>query len=371
MMKVASGSEAKLPESSELAVRAAFAQQAEWCARLGSPLTAMLCDLLAKGLDRTTEVGRRTLDWAGLPDSNNDSVPLRLVGGLHALVRRGRLPGLARCYPPNDLPDGAACRDVLDAALHDVDLELAAWLERTPQTNEVGRSAALMSGLLVAAARHAGKPFALFELGASAGLNLMPDRYRYRLGNTDAGDPASPLLLAPEWEGESPPATTVRVVSGRGVDLHPLDVSDSADRERLLAYVWPDQQARLADLETALAIARADPPHLDQGDAADWIEVNLGPAGEAGLIRVVTHTIAFHYFPPETQRRIEAHLAVIGAGATSDAPFAWLRFEFDLEAGNLPSLQLTLWPGGEKLKLAVGHPHGRALKWLASAGKMA
>ena len=349
--------------SNEEAVRAAFAQQAGWCVRLGSPFTALLCDLLASRLDRSTLVGRRLLDWPGLPDSNNDAAPLRLTGALHALVRRGRLPDLAPLYPPAALPEPDMLWAVLERALHDADTELAEWLDRAPQTNEVGRSSALMAGLLVLAARY-DQPVALYELGPSAGLNLMLDRFRFRLGETDAGDPASPLFLRPEWDGASPPAASVRIIGRRGVDLHPLDITNPGDRERLLAYVWPDQRQRLADLAAAIAIAETDPPRIDQGDAAGWIEANLALTGESGVTRVVTHTIAVHYFPPETRRRVEAHLARVGGTATDESPFAWLRFEFDPAANNLPTLFLTVWPGGEERKLAVGHPHGRSIRWL-------
>ena len=352
--------------SNEEAVRTAFAKQAEWCVHLGSPFTALLCDLLGRALDRSTRVGRRVLDWPGQPDSNNDAVPLRFAGGLHALVRRGRLPGLAVLYPPASLPEPDVLWSALDQALRDADAELAEWLDRTPQTNEVGRSSALMAGLLVLTAQY-DRPVALYELGPSAGLNLMLDRFRFRLGETDAGDPASPLFLQPDWEGASPPAAAVRVVGRRGVDPHPLDVTDAGDRERLLAYVWPDQQQRLGDLGIALMIAQADPPVIDQGDAASWLEANLALTGAPGVTRVVTHTIAIHYFPPETRRRVETHLAQVGAAATEDSPFAWLRFEFDPAANNLPTLFLTIWPGGEEQKLAVGHPHGRWIRWLGGA----
>lgn len=359
-----SGQEVRLAPSTEEAVRAAFAQQAEWCIRLASPFTALLCDLLAKDLDRSTLVGRRALDWPGPPGSTADALPLRLVGGLHALVRRGRLPELAPCYPPNPLPGADRLRPILNAALRDADTELAEWLDRTPQTNEVGRSAALMAGLLVIASRHPAKPFALHEVGASAGLNLMLDRYRYRLGGTEAGDPASPLLLAPEWEGPSPPEASVRVARRSGVDLHPLDVTDADDGERLIAYVWPDQAARLADLETALAVARTDPPRIERGDAADWTEANLAPA--AGTVQVLTHTIAFHYFPPETRVRIEAHMARAGAAASLDSPMAWLRYEFHPAHETGPALRLAIWPDGTDEILAVGHPHVRQLRWLSA-----
>lgn len=353
-----------MPVMRDNAVRAAFAQQAEWCVKLGSPLTAMVCDVLGQDLDRTTAVGERALDWPGIPDSNNDALPLRLTGALHGLVREGKLPELAACYPPHPLPDRDRLRRALRNSLLSRPDELTNWLDRAPQTNEVGRSAALMAGLLTIAARYPDRRFALFEVGASAGLNLLLDRYRFRLGDTEAGDPASPLLLVPEWEGRSPPPDQVTIASRRGVDLHPLDLGLAEHRERLLAYVWPDQAARLAALRTALDLAEQAPPAIDRGDAADWTEQHFG-LGEPGVIPVLTHTIAFHYFPAETQTRIANHLARLGATATPEQPIAWLRYEFDRAQGDLPALTLTAWPDGGQETLAVGHPHGRMLKWLA------
>jgi hypothetical protein len=88
----------------EREVRTAFARQTGYCAKLGSPFTSLFCEVLGGKLDRETGIGRRVLDWPGKPDALHDSVPLRLCGGLHGLVRAGRLPALARLYPPNPLP---------------------------------------------------------------------------------------------------------------------------------------------------------------------------------------------------------------------------------------------------------------------------
>lgn len=83
------------------------------------------------------------------------------------------------------------------------------------------------------------------------------------------------------------------------MDRNPLDVRDPATRARLAAYVWVDQRERSARLEAALDLAAADPPPIDQADAADWLETKLSTAPEAGVCRVVMHTIAYQYFPPE------------------------------------------------------------------------
>ncbi|MBP0650232.1 DUF2332 family protein, partial [Mycobacterium tuberculosis] len=112
------------------------------------------------------------LDWPGArPDAGGDSVPLRLAGALNGLVRAGRLPALARLYPPTALPDPETFSAALLAAIREADADLLPWLESAPQTNEVGRSVQIFAGLSVLAAE-TGLTLALYELGASAGLNL-------------------------------------------------------------------------------------------------------------------------------------------------------------------------------------------------------
>jgi hypothetical protein len=351
------------PGSNETAIRAAFAQQDVWCRELGSPLTALLCDLAGRRLDRLTKIGRRILDWPAQPNLRLDALPLRLAGGLHALVRRGRLPALARLYPPHPTPPGEVLWQEVAAALGEVGDELEPWLDRPPQTNEVARAAALMAGLLVVTAR-TGLPLALYELGASAGLNLLLDRYAYRLGPLLTGSRASAVRLAPIWQGSPPPATAVRIDGRRGVDLHPVDVTSPAGRERLLAYIWADQAERLARTEAAIAIAAADPPPVDRGDAADWLEARLAPASATGLARVLMHSIAFQYFPAATKQRVGEHMAQVGAAATRRSPLAWLSYEIDPRRSFQAALRLRLWPGGKEQILATGDPHGGKLSWV-------
>jgi hypothetical protein len=341
----------------EARVRAAFAEQAFWAARLGSPFTARLCEALETGLDRTSAVGARALDWPGDPSASADALALRLCGGLHALVRGGAAPELAALYPPAPLPEAERLRQALAPVLARRDL--LPWLDSAPQTNEVGRSAVLMAGLLVVASRFAG-PIALYELGASAGLNLQLDRYGYDLGGCTAGDSDSPVRLSPEWTGPPPPAAAVRIASRRGVDLNPLDAR--RDRERMLAYIWPDQPRRLALAQAALDLAAADPPPVDAGDAADWIEARLAVAGPADVARVVLHSVAFQYFPAAVQARVARHVERVGAAATAAAPLAWLRFE-KLPEEDKYSLRLRSWPEGEDALLGWAHPHASSIRW--------
>jgi hypothetical protein len=212
-----------------------------------------------------------------------------------------------------------------------------------------------MSGLLVLAAHRPG-PLDLYEVGASGGLNMLLDRYGYDLGGLSAGDPTSPVRLAPKWEGPPPPAAPVGIVRRRGVDLEPID--PVRDGERLLAYVWPEQHSRLAQLEAALAVAAADPPVVERGEAADWLDARLAEPPLPGAIRTIFHSIAFQYFPEASRRRIETRLAEAGA----IEPLAWLRYEKEPGEERI-TLRLRIWPGGEDRLLASGHPHGRAIRW--------
>jgi hypothetical protein len=344
----------------EHAVRQAFRQQAQYCRELGSPFTALLCDTLASRLDLETALGRKVLSWPGKPDAVNDSLPLRLAGGLNALAMSGLEPALTALYPPHSHPGEDAMWAVLSKILATRGADLLPWLEHPPQTNEVARSAVLMAGLL-AVASETKLPLRLYEIGASAGLNLILDRYSYRLGEVETGTPGAKLRLAPRWSGASPPQASVRVVGRHGVDLSPIDVSTKSGRERLLAYVWPDQTERVMRTRAALEIASAEPPHIDTGDAANWVESQIFTAPEEGVARVLMHSVAFQYFPADTQKRIEQHVRHIGNSARANGPFAWLHMEGKGDARFY--LTLTTWPSGEERVLAIPHPHGTSIDW--------
>jgi hypothetical protein len=359
-----------MAQSAEATVREAFAEQAKACAERGSPFTSRLCEALASVLDRSTRTGQRVLEWPGRPDARGDSVPLRLAGGLHALVRRGSLPDLAPLYPPSSLPDLQVLESALAEVLPRADTSLLPWLDLPPQTNEPMRSAPLMAGLLVIAQETNGLPFALYEVGASAGLLLVLDRYRHRLGDTAAGARDASVLINPQWEGPSPPNAQVQVARRQGGDLEPLDVRNQDDRERLLAYIWADQADRLARVEAALEIAAMEPPRLDCAEAAVWTERTIDAKPEVGVVRVLMHAVAMQYASEETRERIAAHAARIGAQATDGAPFAWLRFEADPKFDEKGSLRLTLWPSGRDEVLAIGDTHSEKLRWLHQGSEL-
>ncbi len=316
---------------------------------------ARFLTLAADRLGPEGPMGARLHGWPGDMSARGDAVPLRLAAGLHALVLSGRDPGLAAVWPaPAAVTDATLWAAVADAlARHEA--WLTDWLDRAPQTNEVARSA-----VLIAAAHWlGGGSLVVSELGASAGLNLLFDRWRLETPGGGLGPEAAPVRLAPRWTGGPPAPADVTIADRAGVDLHPCD--PVTDRLRLLAYVWADQPQRLARMAAALDVAARQRPGVAAGDAADWLAGRLG-VRHAGALHLVCHTIAWQYFPPVTQARCAALLAEAGAVADADAPLAHLSMEADAVRDGA-ALTLTLWPPGAAWVLGRADFHGRWLRW--------
>ncbi|MEM7024642.1 MAG: DUF2332 domain-containing protein [Pseudomonadota bacterium] len=342
-------------------IRKHFRNQAEHCGRLGSPFTAMLVETAAERLSERSEVGRATLGWPGDPKA--DALALRFAGSLHALVLSGEAPDLAEVYPGTGATKDP---DLLWSRVEQVfdhhRSRLLGMLESPPQTNEVARSAVLVGGLLTIASQ-TGRPLALHEIGASAGLNLHWDAYRYRLGDSSWGPEDAPLRLTPEWRGPPPSLATVVVGARRGCDQSPIDPGAAADRLRLRAYIWADQRARLERLEAALDHAARCDARVERADAADWVEAQLADPPR-GMTTVLYHSIMWQYLPRESQQRITSALRNAGSAASEDRPLAWLRMEPSPEGGHA-DLTLTTWPGETTELLAHADYHGRWINWLA------
>lgn len=336
-------------------IRKAFRDQAAACTVLGSPLMARLMTGFATALQAGDPVADRVLGWQSDPSSRADSVPLRLAGGLHALILTRQDPALAAAYASGEDPTDAAL-----AAIRRHPAFLLDWLASPPQTNEVRRSAVLIAATHWLTARF-GLPLILSELGASAGLNLLWDSYTLSIRGHSFGPTAPTLTLEPDWTGSPPPLARPSVLDRRGVDLNPLD--PVADRLRLLAYLWPDQPDRLAHTGTALDLAAESRPPVDRADAAAWLETRLA-LPYAGALHLVFHTVAWQYFPPAAQARALAVLADAGSRATPDAPLARLSMEADAGTPGA-ALSLTLWPGGVTVPLGRADFHGRWVDWQA------
>jgi hypothetical protein len=314
---------------------ARFREHAGFCDRSGAPLyrellLGLAADLEAGGVVAAVCAGREDAP-------TGDVVQLRLLAALHRLVLTGRAPQLEPFYRsapdrrsagPAD-PKGAwpVAREVIRGQVD----ELRAALDQVPQTNETGRSAALAVGLAALAGLRpaAGGPLRvrLLELGASAGLNLLVDRYRIEgrwAGRPWAwGPPGSALRLPDAVRTEAGPGAErvpepgdVVLVERAGCDLHPVDPTTPEGALRLRSFVWPDHTERRDRLEAALGVARAAGPGaapVERAGAADWLEHRLAGPAPPGAVTVVWHSVVLQYLPPQESRRVTDLVAAAAA----------------------------------------------------------
>lgn len=347
----------------------ALREQGRACAALGSPLYAGLLDRLAEDVAAGGPTARVLADHPVLDlDPGEAAVALRLLGGVHALVLQRRAGRLALWWPTvggtwDVDPGAAAVLDLLDEQRD----EVRPWLDRPPQTNEVGRAAALLGGLLHLP-DELRLPVRLVEVGASAGLNLLADRFAVleAAGSVLQGDPGSEVRLAGAWQGRSPrPWPGLRFEDPVGGDLDPVDVSTAAGRLTLSAYVWPDQAARWERLRAALALAAEHPPDVRRVGAADLLDdLEL----REGCVTVVWHSVVRQYLAAEERVRVDRRLEALGSAATTRAPFAHLAMEPGRRGAGTPSgmdVVLRTWPGtGEVRVLGHAAPHGLPTTWV-------
>lgn len=333
--------------------------QADHAAANDAPATAAVCRALIALARGTTACGQRIADWPG--DVLTDAMPLRLAGGLHHLFRKGTAPELGAVYRQEVTGQAQIDAIVADVvARHNTDL--LPWFDGPPQTNEAGRSASFVAALHWLASRTTAV-FELGEIGSSAGMNLLIDRYGYDLGGAVSGPAEAPCVIRPDWQGSPPPDTPFRIASVRGCDLQPIDVRDTAAADRLMAYIWPEAHARFERMEAGIAMIRQRPVDLVQADAADWIAARLAEPQEAGTTRVLMHSIVWQYIPPERQAMIEAAMVKAGASATTERPLAWIALETN-RATFRHELKVRYWPGdGEPCLLGEAQAHGAWVRW--------
>jgi hypothetical protein len=288
-----------------------------------------------------------------------------LFAAVHFLVLRGARHPLRDFYAT---AGGEAQSDPFPAFRDFVivhEEEVRALVEtRITNTNEAARSCVLRAGFAALAQRESA-PLQLIEIGPSAGLNMIWDRYgmRYRRGGAVVGEiaPDAPLVLDCEVRGAvTPPLAPAPAIAGRiGLELHPVDLSNPDDRDWLRALVWPDQPGRLDRLERAIAMHRRAPPTILGGDALALLPDALAgvPPREAVC---VYHTIAVYQFSAEMKQALAAILALAGLRR----PVWHLAFEFD--SGADYAVTLSRHDGGaiDSRKLAIAQSHGGWIEWL-------
>lgn len=235
----------------------------------------------------------------------------------------------------------------------------ATVLSRVTQTNEARRLATLVPGL-----HDIRGPIALIEVGASAGLCLYPDKWRYRFGpGKYVGEANRPLLETDASPSVPLPAEVPQVAWRGGVDLNPLDPADPATKEWLEALIWPNTHGepdgeRVDVLRTGLAIARRDPAHLVKGDLLEEIEGLVTEAKRHARRVVVWHSAVLAYLDERDRTAFADFMRASGV--------RWISNEGKLIEVGPPApwaepSDFVLRIDGQPV--ARTNPHGRRIDW--------
>jgi hypothetical protein len=335
--------------------------QAEHCRRNDAPVTARIIEAQLALMQGDTMCGQRIANWPGLP--LEDAMPLRLAGGFHHLLLSGDDDRLAPVYR-GEVNDQDEVDVIVGAVTADHDARLLPWLDGPPQTNEAGRSASFVAGLMWLSDK-VGHRFELNELGASAGINTMMERYHYDLGGVSAGPGNSPMQIKPEWRGSPPPQAPVEIVSIQGCDQAPVNLSDPDAALRVKSYVWPENAGRLERMDAAIKLAAQKRPDVVKADAFDWVQERLSAPHDKCVTRVINHSIVWQYIPEDRRSRITEAIEAAGREATAERPLAWMMLETNRETFK-HELSIKYWPGPDKWHLlAEAQAHGTWVEWLA------
>ncbi len=302
-------------------------------------------------------------------------LPNMLLGAVHYLVLGGLEHPLSEVYAGRSDADPGPL--FIDVCLSHRAAIAGLLATRHTNTNEVGRSA-IIGPALTHVASVLGQPLGLVDIGCSAGLNLLCDRYLLDYGTAgSSGPPDAAVRVRSEVRGGRPPiADRLPVVAVRlGVDRVPVDLdSDDAVRWQL-ALVWPDT-GRLARTRVAFAEARRSPPDVLQGDAVDDLGEIIDRIPDQCTTVVLT-TWAFAYLPVKRRAEFAKVLADVSSGRTvawvsAEGPgvvdaFAGVVAPTDKEGNTAGILGLVIFRRGRRDErlLAFAHPHGSWIDWQA------
>jgi hypothetical protein len=225
------------------------------------------------------------------------------------------------------------------------------------QTNEPARCAALLPVLASLP-----QPLALLEVGTSAGLCLLPDRYSYDYGDGRQLGAAGPVFRCGVNEATPVPTTLPEVTWRAGLDVAPIDVTDDESVRWLESLVWPGENNRLELLRAAVQVARADPPRMVGGDLRHDLPA-LAEQAPAGATLVIFHTAVLGYIWEQDDRREFANtIRELGARWIANEPLGLIALRRPDPPRPAPGGAFLLSLDAEPL--AWADSHGAWLRWL-------
>ena len=280
-----------------------------------------------------------------------DADVLRFVAALPPAKQQPNLLFAAVRWVAGTPRDWDAFREAL---LSRPDEMRSVMMTRNTQTNEPARCAVLLPVLAGLKG-----PLALLEVGASAGLCLLPDCYGYDYGGQrlGKGEPVFPCRSAGHV-----PTTLPHIVWRAGLDLNPIDPRDPDQAAWLETLVWPDQPHRLARLQAALAAARNDPPPVHRGDLRTDLPALAATAPRDATL-VVFHTAVLGYLADAGER-------AAFAASSMKLDGVWISNEVPGVFPDIAAKTTVSRPRGAFLLAVNGEPaawtdpHGAWMEWL-------
>ncbi len=293
--------------------------------------------------------------------ANHVSESAEALGFLGLLPRERQQPNLLFAAARLVAGTPTSTRDFDTALRENADAIAEVMLTRTTQTNEPGRCATLLPAL----AQIEG-PLALIEVGASAGLCLLPDAYGYDWGRQRLTPPETDRKTAPVFYCEASDTTPLptdypQVVWRAGLDLYPLDLTSDEDTAWLELLVWPEHEERRRNLRAAIRLARLNPPRVERGDLKRDLPGLIEQAPSDATV-VVFHTAVLSYVPDQMDRDDFAR-TMIESGTTwlcNEAPPIFPQFAE--KAGPIDEGMFLLAANGRPI--AWTGPHGQSVRWI-------
>ena len=328
----------------ELSFHDALLQQSASCAHLGSPLYAEIFQAMATDLTDNGVTAHISEHLTIRPQ--RDAAPLRIAGAIHRLALTGKAPSIARHFPATGGNPGPTLVDDYLEALAIFRNDIDDGLSRSVQTNEVGRTTMLVTGMSFFA-REVGIPAThLREVGSSCGLNLQVDDYFFEANETTYGSGNALVRFEDNAWGTPRPdiAQCPALLSRAGCDIAPLDARNENDQFTLLSFVWPDQFERFTRLRNAINNACASPTYVSphQQDAAEWIHQQFENISFDEPV-LIFHSIVWQYLSQKTK---DAFREAVNDHCTQrSAPTGWLRME---PAGPVADLRIDIWEDKRK-----------------------
>lgn len=250
-------------------------------------------------------------------------------------------------------PEGAR------APFKDFVLEHEKWIvdnsnRRYTQTNESKRCVALLPAVWSTGLDR----FHLVEIGASAGLNLAMDHYRYKWDGVDWGPSDSPVLLEAASRGGSPQPRPIEVLTRTGLDLNPIDLEDPDERNWLVALIWPEHTERRTRLEKVIQLAKQVPMRMVEGDANETLPGVLSAFPDGDPVVVMNSMALMQFGRPQ---RESLYQTIDQAGSTRPVR----RVSFEILAAGDEWVTIAADSGRGLAQIGQAHPHGEWIELYA------